>query len=246
MEKRIAGEIAQILAVYCAFWFCIQALFNDVILATVLPALACAGFFLLKKNLPHIREKARARRLERELPFALLSMSSEIGFNNDFLKVLENASRQDYGLFSKGLKEALARQRISGASVQETLCAFGKEFKSTQLKRAVSQLVAAFETGNRKAASENLKKLAQELLARQRIECKEYSARLSVMSLMFISASAVMPALFNAFVIVGGAFLEIEFSPMQVLLIGALAFPAIDIAILVFMLQSAPESLKAG
>ena len=246
MEKRQASEIAQFLAVYCAFWFCIQALLQDVILATAIPVLACVGFFALKKNLPKIREKARARKLERDLPFALLSISSEIGFNNDFMKVLENASKQDYGLFSKGLKSALARQRLSGASAQEALCSFGKEFNSTQLKRAVSQLVSAFETGNRKASSENLKKLAQELLARQRIECKEYSARLSVMSLMFISVSAVMPALFNAFVIVGGAFLEIEFSALQVLLIGALAFPAVDIAILAFIVQSAPESLKAG
>lgn len=237
---------ALVLGAYLASWFLLQLLLQNALLSSTIALLPCAIAAFLLREIPKIAKRKAARKIERELPFALLSMSSEIGFNTDFARVLENASRQDYGLFSKGLREELEKAGNSGASVQEALYSLGGRFESTQLRRALSQLSSAFETGNRKASSENLKKLAQELLARQRIECKEYSARLSVMSLMFISVNAVMPALFNAFVTVGGAFMQVGFTPLQVVLAGALAFPALDIAAMLFIIQSAPESLKAG
>ena len=105
-------------------------------------------------------------------------------------------------------------------------------------------VVSAFEQGSRKHSGENLKKLGQEMLARQRIESKEFNSKLALYSLMFVSLSAVMPALFQAFVIVGSSFLELDFSALQIIAIATVLFPALNLAVLFFARNSMPEFLK--
>jgi hypothetical protein len=53
-----------------------------------------------------------------------------------------------------------------------------------------------------------------------------------------------VPALFQSFVIIGSMFLEMRFTALQVLLIVALGFPMIDLAILLFIKQKTPMFLR--
>lgn len=225
-------------------WFSASVLLNDFFLASALAIAIGAVSFYWVSGFEKRAQRKKARLVEKHLPFALLSLSAEVRYNSNFENALQNTAMQNYGLFSEGLENALREVQESGASVQEALMHFAESFESTQLKRALNQAVMAFEHGSRKNAAENLKKLSQELLARQRIESKEFNARLAVFSLMFISLSAVMPALFQAFIIVGSAFLDLDFTPLEVLLIGAVVFPAVNAGILFFVLESTPECLK--
>jgi len=237
-------ELPKILVCFFGVLFAGSAVLNDFLQASGLAVFAAGAFAFWLLTSGKRKAAKKARILEKSLPFALLSISSELGYNSDFEKVLENAARQNHGLFSDGLKKALAEVKQSGASVQEALLHFSESYSSTQLKRSISQLIAAFEQGNRKASAENLKKLALELLARQRIESKEFNSKLALFSLIFITISAVIPALFQSFVIVGSAFLDLEFSPLQVLLIGAVAFPVLDAFVILLVLEKTPEFLK--
>jgi len=241
---KIGKKFPQVFFASAGAWFVASVLLNDFAFSAMIAL--CFGvllYFWLENKGKRLKRK-KAKLVEKELPFALLSLSSELSYNPSFENALQNTAVQSYGLFSEGLRKALNEVKNSGASVQEALLHFSESFESTQLKRAVNQLIIAFEQGSGKSSAENLKKLGQELLARQRIESKEFNSKLAVLSLMFISLSAVMPALFQAFIIVGSAFLDLNFTPLEVLLVGIVAFPLVNVGVLFFVFESMPECLK--
>ena len=73
---------------------------------------------------------------------------------------------------------------------------------------------------------------------------KEFSQKLVLFSLMFIVVSAVFPALFQSFVIVGSSFMQLDFLPVHVLLVIGVLFPLIDIAALFFIRSQTPHFLR--
>jgi flagellar protein FlaJ len=87
------------------------------------------------------------------------------------------------------------------------------------------------------SSSETLKRLTDDLLVRQKIESKEFSGKMVVYALVFIAVSAIMPSMFQSFILIGSYFMKISFTPLQVLAIVVILFPALDISIL-FMIHS--------
>jgi hypothetical protein len=61
---------------------------------------------------------------------------------------------------------------------------------------------------------------------------------------LFIAVSAIVPALFQSFVIVGSMVLELDFTPLQVLLVTAVFFPLVDIAVLLYIRGKTPVFLR--
>ncbi|MBS3059622.1 MAG: hypothetical protein J4224_04325 [Candidatus Diapherotrites archaeon] len=130
-----------------------------------------------------------------------------------------------------------------GASLQEAFIHASERNHSHMFRRALAHLTQVYEQGNR-IKGERLRSLAREELARQRAKSKEFSGKLVTYSLMFIALSAIIPALFQAFIVVGSTFMELTLSPLQVLLIPALVFPLIDLAVLQLIRSKTPEFLK--
>ncbi|VVB99099.1 Uncharacterised protein [uncultured archaeon] len=82
------------------------------------------------------------------------------------------------------------------------------------------------------------------MLARQKAEAKEFSAKAATISVAFVAVSAVAPAMFQAYIVVGSAFMEMQFTPLQGLAITCVAFPVADIAMLSAIWAITPEHLK--
>ncbi|GEM_PF-2457002 len=232
------------LAAFVAGWLLWSLLF-DGILEGLLFASACSAaclFALL--SLPRLRLEARARRIEKHLPFALMQLSVEQNIAMPFSDSLARVADSDYGDFSEGLKARLRSARMCGSSIPEALIGFANANRSRLLRRAVSQMVSLYEHGPKSGAGEPLREMALELLSRQKSQAKEFSARISAFSVAFVVASAVIPALFQAYTIVGSAFMEIPLSGTEILLIVAGVFPLADICLLLLAKSMTPESLK--
>ncbi len=125
----------------------------------------------------------------------------------------------------------------NGSSVQEAFGAFSSRIDSNFARRAAAQIIATYEKGG---SGEALKKLADEQESILRARLKEYHGKLTIYSMLFIAASAVFPAIFQAFVIVGSSFLNIDFSPTQAILVPVLLFPAINIALFALIRWKSP------
>lgn len=225
-------------------WLAAALATEQVVLGLAFGGVCFAGAMVLPRAIAGLEKSKKQRRLERELPFALLSMSTELSIGVQFERALEHCSRES-GSLAFELRKALAEVRMKGSSIQEALFALSERSNSVAFKRSIAHLVGVYEQGgNKKTVAESLRRIALEQLNSQRIEAKAFSQKLVVFSLMFIAVSAIIPALFQAFVVVGSAFLEVSLTPMQAFLIPTVLFPSIDLGILAYVKAKTPVFLE--
>lgn len=212
-------------------------IFSPMELATAISlALALALFsFLLLLNYPHSLARERTAELERDLATGLKTVHLCLAGGNSFESSLEAAS-VGHGEFSREVSK-MAREIRSGTPLPKAVAGLA-EFDSLLLKRAASQLAFEYEHGGR---GEGLSAIADEALARQQSLAKEHSGKTAFLTVLFVAVSAVLPALFSAYLIIAGSFLEIPFSTQQVLLAFVVLFPLADAFLLWRMKSSAPK-----
>lgn len=216
----------------------LEEIFFSFFLGAIFFLLVFAFLLLAEKE----KAKKKARQAEAELPLALISIAAELNMNISFEKCLANSSLSGSRL-SQEFKRVLREHREKGASLKEALLGFSERSNSLNVKRCVLQLVSALELGRPKKRGQAVKRIALEMLARQKAELKEYNGKLVVFSLVFVVVSAIVPAMFQSFVVVGSMVLSLSFSPEQVFYTIALVFPLVDLAVLLFTRSKSPVFL---
>ncbi len=227
-----------------AFLFIWTLVLENIVLGLFYSAIIFLGSMLFFFYLPIMKKKRIAALIEKDLPFALMSMSVLLNINIPFDLAIESVAKEGYGLLSKELQKISEEIKQSGASIQEALFNFSERVDSLNVKRSVSQLVSIYEQGGKKLAGEPVKRLAIEQFAKQKAVAKEFSGKLVVFSLMFIAISAIVPALFLAFVGVGSMFMLLDFTPLQVLIIAIVGFPLLDLIALLYIKSKTPIFLR--
>jgi len=225
-----------------AAWLALGLVLDDIVLAALAGLLLLFPAFALLLWLPTLEKRRHAGLVEASLPFCLMGIAIELGLGVPFLKALEHASQGEgecAAEFGVVCREIVGQ----GASVQQALRHFSERTGRRMVKRAVMQLSAAFEQGSSEG-SEPVRRIASEILARQRVEGKLFSGKLVVLSLLFIAVSAIIPALFQSFSIVGSMVLHMDFTAMQLFLIIVVLFPAIDLAVLFYIRGKTPVFLR--
>ena len=129
----------------------------------------------------------------------------------------------------------------NGSSISEALKKMNQRIIGINIKRANSSLNNIYLHGS---SSDTLKKLTDDLLIRQKIESKEFSGKMVVYALVFIAVSAIMPSMFQSFILIGSYFMKISFTPLQVFFIIVLLFPALDVSILYMIHSKTPIFLR--
>jgi len=244
LNKYLLNSVKYSLLATVFFWFIYALFFKEIIIgfAFAIGFFAAAICFFL--YLPVLKKKKLSAEIEKDLPLALMAISAELNTNIGFEKALKNICKEDYGLVSREFQKVWVEVSAKGASLQEAFISLGERYDSSILKRALSQLANVYEQGTGRMCGESVKRVAMEQLARQQAEAKEFSGKLVVFSLMFIAVSAIIPAMFQAFMIVGSMFMEIGFSAIEVLLISAIVFPLIDISILFYIKNKTPLFMR--
>ncbi len=249
---------AIVFSVVC--WLALGLYLNNMLLGAVLAIICFFGAFAGLLYYPKMKRKQYAGLVEANIPFSLMNIAIELNLGVSFLKAIEHASAEnntskksneskkrnasngnnyceiEFGIVVKEVKE-------QGASMQDALRHFSERIDSRLVKRAVIQLSAAFEQGN-KESGEPVKRIASEILTRQKVESKMFSGKLVVLSLLFIAVSAIVPALFQSFSIVGSAILHMNFTASQLFLIIAVGFPILDLAVLFYIKSKTPVFLR--
>ena len=226
------------------FWF-LWSLFNsDIysgILATALVFIVCISAVFLY---PGMMARKRAAMIEKELPFMMLNLSLHTRARQPMENAIAKIASGGNDLLSLELRKALAEVKGKGTSLNDALLSFCGRFDSRSLKRSIMQIISCHDLGNRKLGSLAMKRLGREELARQRSVGREFSGKIALLSLMFIAVSAIVPALFQSFIIVGSTFMRFDFTPVQIFVAIAFVLPAVDIALLLYIRAITPEFLK--
>jgi flagellar protein FlaJ len=226
------------------FWF-LWSIFNGTfiegLLGTVLFFFLCISASMIY---PKYVAKKRASLVEKDLPFVMLGLSLHTKARLTTEKGIEKIAKGGYGIISMEFRKVLDEVRGRGSSLQESLLGMSERFESRALKRGIMQILSSHENGNRRIGAAGLKRIGRDELSRQRSESREFSGKIALLSLMFIAVSAIVPALFQSFMIVGSTFMRIDFTPLQIIAITTIILPAFDVGILLYIRSITPEFLK--
>jgi len=224
-------------------WLVFGLLIEDIAVSALMGAICFFPAFFLLLALPKMKKGKHAALVEAEMPFCLLNIAVELNLGVSFVKALEHAGKERGKCATKEFAGIVNEIKVQGASVQDALRHFSERVGSQQCKRAAMQLAASFEQQGKNAA-EPVKKIALEMLTRQRLESKLFSGKLVVLSLLFIAVSAIVPALFQSFSIVGSVVLHMSFTQEQLFLIIVVGFPLLDLAVLYYIRAKTPVFLQ--
>jgi len=198
----------------------------------ILSLITFISFNFFKEN---IIKQNYIREINSEIPFFLSNFANDLEKNISLKLALEN--RVDNSLIGKKIKSALNKVDKKGYSLQNALISVSSDHK--ELERVFYQINDIINIGSKNKA-DALRTFADSLIEKQNYKIKNYSTKLNLISLIFIVISAVLPAMFFMFLLVGSNFLEISFTPLSVVIITVIAFPIIDMFILLFMKYNLP------
>jgi Flp pilus assembly protein TadB len=222
---------------------CLTLLYGMPALTSLTAGLAFFLFaLLLMIYAPATKAKKRGLLIEKDLPFALMNMGVELNIGMPFEKVLEKqAGKTEWGM---EIGKAVRDVKYRGLSVQQALFKIPARVESASLKRAVYRMIDLYEQGPEEQG-EIMTRMAKELLARQKTEAKEFSGKMVMMSLLFIVVSAIVPALLLSFISVGSTFMDIDISPVFVLLFFTVVFPVVDLVLLLTIKEKTPVFMRS-
>ena len=193
-------------------------------------------FALLFKRLPKFLSKARANSIEADLPIAIRAIAIQLNMKVPFDIALQNTADANYRC-SYELRRVI-KEVAGGASIPEALYNMSERVESTIVKKIIVQLVRNYEEGT---GGETLKKIADELLAMQKIKFREFSAQLSFLGLLFIALACIAPTLFLVYGLVASMFLDVKIMPNDIWTMFVVVFPLINILLIVYIKAKTPE-----
>jgi len=191
---------------------------------------------------PFVLKKTFIGKIEKDLPFFLIDLDMKLSIGQEFLSTLKELAKQYE--FLGNVFEKIIDNYNKGISLQKSFREYSEIFDSQDFKRALTQILNIYESGKNFKEKGPLFELAEELINIQTTKTKLYSNKLVMISLFFIAVTAILPSLLLVFVSVGGIILDLGITPIQLILIFTLVFPAIDLILIFFIFNMMPSFMR--
>lgn len=232
---------------YCGFAIIISFLISvllflllinlDILLALSVSLFSFSTIFLFFLYLPEIELKQRVSKIEAEMPFALRTISMLLNMNIDFVRVLDITSETKDEIGNE--LQIIVAEIDEGVTVHKAFSRFSSKYNSIPVKRAVSQLISAYDIGS---SGNEIKKIADELMALEQHKLKEYSSKSAIFGLLFIVVTTIVPVFFLVYSILGNLALDTQMSRFDILIGMLVIFPLISLLILLMSRSMLPHS----
>ncbi len=155
--------------------------------------LAPAVFFatvLVALYYPKTLITEKTTRINRELPFALRHLSTQIKAGVSFHRALSSVTASDYGDLSLELKKTL-KELERGSSTEEALLSLAKRTRSTGLKKAIIQIIRALKTGGN--LSQVINDIADDTSFEYQMRLRDFVEKLNIVNVVFTMIAVVGP-----------------------------------------------------
>jgi len=203
-----------------------------------LPQEAAAIAFLaavsILLSIPALERSRREREIEAAMPHFLRELGMLLGMGIPFERAVRMASDGE-GALGRGM-DGVSRGIESGMSVQKSLSRFASDYPSLAVKKAIAQMMAAYESGE----AREMGRMGDELLSQERHRLREYASKSGLFGLLFLVASAVLPTFYLVFAIAGEAGLGGAGGDPALLMLAA--FPAAGALMLLLSSAMLPPS----
>lgn len=144
----------------------------------------------------------------------------------------------------KEWKKILARME-QGSSLEEGLARFIQEARSSLLTRVGGVMLHVCREGVSPSSMNALQRITEDVRMHEKNDIRAFAQKLTVLTLLFIAGSALIPAFFLSFISIGSTFMESTFTPEEVLLITLVVFPFIDLVLLAWVFVQSPIPLPS-
>ncbi len=158
-------------------------------------------------NYPKFKIMQKVKRSEKHLLFALRHLTIRVKSGIPLIDAIEGIAKGDYGEISKEFMIAI-KQIKAGESQARSIEDIALRNPSAELRRVVWQVSNAMRAGS--DIAKTLESIVHTLSSKQRVNIKEYGAKLNPLALMYMMATVIIPALGTTMVIILGSFLGLE------------------------------------
>ncbi len=154
--------------------------------------LGFAGGLALTLSYPAMQANGKAALIDKELPFALRQLSTQVKAGVSFTRALKSIGDTNYGVLTVEIKKTLS-DMDGGLSTIEALRKLAKRNKSQGLQRAVTQISRALRTGGN--LSEIISTIADDVSFETRMKIRDYTELLNLISIVYIMIAVVAPVM---------------------------------------------------
>lgn len=180
--------------------FVLMLLFLPIHLALIGGVLASLFALVFGRTQPKRRARARVVAINRVIPYALRHMATLLSSGIGLPETMTSISQTDYGTLSEEFDRVI-RDMHTGMSTEEALATMDRRVDSEPLRRAVRQIQRTLRTGGDLANI--LKTLADETAFEMRMKLRDYTQSLNMLTMIYMFASAVIPAMLLVTIAVG-------------------------------------------
>ncbi len=201
--------------------FIFSRLIFENLLISLLIALGGFGVpVLIGRTQPKSVISSRASEINQEIPYALRHMASQLSSGVGLPESMASVADADYGALSEEFRLSLLEMR-RGESMEGALSEIRNRSDSEYLSTTIRQIQRTLRTGGNLART--LRTLADEAAFDLRMNLRDYTQSLNMMTMVYMFASAVIPPLLIVIMIVsqfmGAAFMPPQFITILYLVI---------------------------
>ena len=165
---------------------------TSLIASIVMAVIGFAGGLALTISYPSMQANGRAALIDKELPFALRQLSTQVKAGVSFTRALKSIADTNYGLLTIEVKKTLS-DMDGGMSTVAALKKLAERNKSQGLQRAVTQISRALRTGGN--LSEIISTIADDVSFETRMKIRDYTELLNLISIVYIMVAVVGPVM---------------------------------------------------
>lgn len=196
---------------------------------------------LMAKRIPRSLAKSRALEIESDLPLAIRTIGVQLNMHVPFEDAMRNVALSNYRC-SREFKKVM-KMVDGGSTIPDALRQMASRVESTIVKKMVVQLLRVYGEG---LTGVDLKRQADELIAIQRFKFKEFSARISFLSLMFIALSCIAPTMFLAYGIISSLYMGTPMAVSDIWFVFLFVFPLLNFALIAYIKFNTPKLLTTS
>ncbi len=141
---------------------------------------------------PSMKAGERAKDIDKELPFALRQLSTQLKAGVSFSNSLNSIAQSNYGVLSDEFKRVLVDME-GGMSTEEAVMKLSVRTKSKGLKKALVQIIRALRTGGNLA--EIITTIADDVSYESRMKIRDFTEVLNLISIAYIMVAVVGPVM---------------------------------------------------
>lgn len=166
---------------------------SDISLTVLSPFIAFSAFILViivGFIYPSAVANERATKLNRELPFALRQLATQVKAGVSFHRAMSSIVNSKYGALSEEFRKVLMDIE-KGSSTEQALLKLASKTKSRGLKKAIVQILRALKSGGN--LSETISSIADDVSFELRMKVRDFTEKLNFISVIYIMIGVVGP-----------------------------------------------------